>query len=183
MTATATATETTVKPGDVTSVCFTLEGLDLALRRAQSHDREGKPVDGKFFHGLYATNPKTASYGVQLPALTTDLPTSVEIDGVEITLEQGFTAAEKRKKEKDGTTTVTKVTPRPKASFDGKVDLPTFGTSRQVKAIVSVRQDGTWNVIVMVTDVPSPASPEERAAKAATKAQSNLDAILAALRG
>lgn len=182
MTATATAPAVVVSPADVTSIPFEFEGLTLALRRAQSHDREGNIIEGKFFHGLYTSNPKTASYGVQLPALDEDLPTSVVLDGVEITLEKGETASEKKTKDKKtDVVTVTKVTPRPKTSFDGKVVLPTFGTSRQVKVIFSVRQDGTWNVIAMATDVPTPVSPEERAAKAATKAAGNLAAILAAL--
>jgi hypothetical protein len=180
MTATATTTDV-VSPADVTSISFDLPGLEgLALRRAQSHDKQGKAIDGKFFHGFYGTNPKTAAFGVQLPALSPDLPTSVEIDGVTIALERGTTRSEK-KTVKDGVTTITKVTPRPKASFEGKVDLPTFGTSRQVKVIVSVRQDETWHVIAMVTDVPTPLSQEERAARAKTKAEDNLAAIRAAL--
>lgn len=178
MTATATSTTSTTV-ADVERVGFTIAGLDLAARRAQSHDKEGNVRAGVFHHSFWATNPKTGSYGQQLPALAPSLPTSVTVDGVEFALEQGFTASEKKNPK---TKVVTKVTPRPKATFDGQVSLPSFGdTKRQLKVIVSVRQDGTWNVIVMITDVPSPVSPEEKAARAEKKAETNLAAIKAAL--
>ena len=180
---TATATTPVVSPADVTSLIFDIEGEPLWLRRAQSHDKQGKAIDGKFYHGFYGTNPKTAAFGAQLPALGPDLPTSVEIDGVDIPLERGMTRSEK--KVTDSVTkvvTVTKVTPRPKASFEGQVFLPSFGTNRQVKVIVSLRQDETWHVIAMVTDVPTPLSQEEKAARAKEKATSNLEAIREAMR-
>jgi hypothetical protein len=181
MTATATATTTTVNPADVTSLDFDFEGLEWSLRRVQKM-KDGKPVDGQFYHGFHKPGTKYTGFGEQIPALSPDLPTSVDVDGVTIPLTAGFTSSEKKTKQKDGSFVVTKVTPRPKASHDAAVALPTFGhEKKQVKVIVSLTQAGTWNVIAQVTKVPSPASPEERAERAAKKASTNLEAIMAAL--
>lgn len=171
MTATISTPVTTDAPS---KVGFTIAGLPLALLKTEKKDESGH------YYAFRMPNGKYTGFGTQIAPLTDELPTSVTVDGVDFTLEAGFTSTEKRTKNPTtGVTTVTKVDPRPKVSFVGNVTLPSLG-ERTVKVIVSVTKSGDWNVNATVTKVHS-VSPEDRKAKAHEKAQSNLAAIMAAL--
>lgn len=116
--------------------------------------------------------PPAANFGtgVPWPALNKDLPTSVEIDGLVIPLEAGFTAAEVTDRV---TKKVTHKDPRPKVSAKGTALFPSIGEEKAYSVNISLRKDGTWNITISVNGTRS-ASPESGMARA--------DANQAALR-
>jgi hypothetical protein len=172
MTATATTPDVATTE-DPTKVSFTIADLPLALLKTEKKDESGH------YYAFRDPKGKYTGFGHQVPALEDELPTSVTVDGVEFTLEKGKTSDEKRTRNADGSTTVTKVEPRDKVSFQGNTTLPSLG-ERTVKVIVSVTKSGDWNINATVTKVHS-VSPEDRKAKAKERAEDNLARILAAL--
>lgn len=168
---TATATQPAVTSTDEPiAVAFDVDGERYGLFRTPKKD---DPT--KHYYAFRSPNGKYTGFGLQVPATSPTLPTSVEVDGLEIPLKAGLTSA--TKKDKAGHETA--VEQRPKASFYGTVELPTLG-QRTVKIIVSVTKAGAWNVNATAM-APHSVSPEERAADAAKRAATNGDAIKAAL--
>lgn len=113
---------------------------------------------------------KPSPFGVQWEAISKNLPTSVVLDGVPLTLNHGKTAAEYNGKAQ---------VQRDKASFTGKVLLPTIGEERHVQVAISVTTDGLWNIKVAITRAGSSASPEDKQAKAKDKAKAAKDVFAA----
>lgn len=170
MTAIATTpAPTTVSVDEPERISFEFGGLPVAMLKTEKKDESGH------YYAFRLPGGKYTGFGTQIGALSDELPTSATVDGHEVTLEAGFTSATKRNA--DGS--VTNVTPRPKVSYTGNVDLPSLG-QRTVKVIVSVTKSGDWNVNATVTKVHS-VSPEDRTKRANEKAASNLAAIMAAL--
>lgn len=113
--------------GDIT---LTICGTTLPLRETLVKKR----TDGRTYHTLRAASAESAPiFGHAIQALATDLPTSVTVDGVEVALTAGLTAAEDKKGNK--------LTQRKKVSADVAVTLPSLGEERMVHISISEKQD------------------------------------------
>jgi hypothetical protein len=203
---TSTAPSTT----SPTTIAFTIAGLPLALFETVVQPKKGSttPTGRTYYCFREPNKPSDYGFGVQISALDVDLPTSVEVDGVEFTTTLGKTAASfkrpvhvidettgKKVLDAKGKPVVklddkgkavyeTVIVPederRASVTYTGNTTLPSLGDERTLKVTISETKDGQWNVRASVTKVYS-VSPEDRKVAAKAKADTNLAAILAAL--
>src|SRR5690606_3325272 len=101
-------------------------------------------TDGRTWH-YFGTSKSAPSFGQTIPALDTTLPTSVTVDGVEVTLTRGLTAASYKDRSTGQTVTVPDDKRRPRASATRALALPSLGDEeRNVSVAISVTKDDQW---------------------------------------
>ena len=162
----------------MTNLILTLAGHNLPLMETAVKDR----TDGRTYHTFRKPTATSGAFGVQVPALAPALPTSVTIDGVEVHLTKGKTAATFTDRTSKLTIIVAEADRRDKVSGKGTF-TPAFanGEIRHYDVTVSVTKDGQWNVKAIVNRGGSSVSPEDRKAKAQTLAAANLASLAALL--
>lgn len=153
------------------NVTLTIAGRDLKMTEALVKNR----TDGRtwFYFGM-AKN--AASFGQTIPALAPELPTSVEINGAEVPLTLGKTAASYKDRETKVEVIVPENERRARAAGQHVLEIPGLDEKRDVNVAISMTKHGQWNVKVKVTRAgDSSVSPEA----ANEKAQKALAALLA----
>ena len=147
------------------NVILTLAGKNFRMTEVAVKGR----TDGRTWF-YFGADKRGMGFGQELPALAPELPTSVELNGVEVPLTLGKTAASY----KDRKTNVEVIIPedqrRPRAAGQHVLEIPGLDEPRDVNVAVSITKAGTWNVKVKITrhgdNSVSPEAANERAQKA-----------------
>lgn len=128
---------------------------------------ETEAKSGNKYFTFREPHHKNGMTGVMIPALATDLPTEVLVDGVKIPLEHGLTSATTRD-EAGVTIQIPEADRRLRASGSVTTTFPTIGEERTAQVAISMRKDGGWQVKVTVNRGTGAASPASAAKRQAT---------------
>lgn len=166
-----------------TNLPFNIAGKALALLETPVKDKPERK-----YHCFRLPNGPAMFGGQSILALAQDLPKTVEIDGLTITLEHHLSPATRKDRTSGETIKIDESKRYAQASFKGAQTFPSLkgydGPEdegiRNVSVLVSSTHEGaTWNVKVSVNRIAS-VSPEDRKAKAIDKATATLAAMMAA---